>query len=289
LRSTGWALLYFLGVTILQTFVAAGVMLALIAAGVNAGFDSTELFQEGNEAFKDKNYDYAITEYEKAIKADPKDVGDIISLHINTGLAHAARGIDSYNKAPRAEHESDREAARKKCGMDLAASADEFVAAWKSLDYAHNKGIYDQKKFETTKLRILGAASETFQTAIRTTQVEQQVIDAAKLLMPEYQSLETDPTKLSQAKLIIADLYRVKGDSANAANEYKLVLASEPNNLDALANAGFTLVNIGYQTHDKNKQSEGAEYLRRFVSLAPDTNKFKTDAMTILDTLKKGS
>ena len=125
--------------------------------------------------------------------------------------------------------------------------------------------------------------------AVRTEQVDPMVIDAAKVLIPEYLNVETDAAKKAEANLTFADLYRVVGDSENAIAAYKTILATSPDNADALAGAGLSLVNLGYINNDKAKLQEGANLLQKFAGIAPDTNKYKADALALIETLKKES
>ncbi len=68
---------------------------------------------------------------------------------------------------------------------------------------------------------------------------------------------------------------------------YKALLATSPENVDALAGVGLSLVNNGYIKTDKTLLQEGANYLQKFISVAPDTNKYKADAIGLIETLKK--
>ena len=82
-------------------------------------------------------------------------------------------------------------------------------------------------------------------------------------------------------------MYRVAGDSDNAIVAYRQVLESSPDNIDAMAGLGFSLVNNGYIKNDKTQLQEGANFLQKFATAAPDTNKYKADAVGLIDTLKK--
>jgi tetratricopeptide (TPR) repeat protein len=106
-------------------------------------------------------------------------------------------------------------------------------------------------------------------------------------LIPEYLAVETDAAKKAESNLAFADLYRVAGDSENAIAAYKKILETAPDNQDALAGAGLSLVNLGYINNDKTKMQEGANLLQKFASVAPDTHKYKADALGLIETLKK--
>ncbi len=85
----------------------------------------------------------------------------------------------------------------------------------------------------------------------------------------------------------MADLYRVVGDSENAIASYKKILEASPDNQDALAGAGLSLVNLGYINNNKEMLQEGANYLQKFADKAPDSHKYKNDAVALIANLKK--
>jgi tetratricopeptide (TPR) repeat protein len=121
---------------------------------------------------------------------------------------------------------------------------------------------------------------------VRTEQVDPEKIPAAKAFLDEYAAAQTDSAKKIDAKLAVADLYRVAGDSDNAIAAYKEILATNPDNVDALAGAGLSLVNLGYLKNDKATLQEGANLLQKFISVAPDTHRYKQDAVGLIEALK---
>lgn len=247
----------------------------------------TAALKAGNDAFTAKNFDLAIAEYDKGIAADPDYVGSAPIFNNNRATALMSRAVDSYNKSVKAADVSERVAGLMSAKKDLADSAAGFLRSWTVLKDAPATEVVDKANYEATKLSALKGARDTFQMAVRTEQVDQSIIDTAKILLPEYLAVETDAAKKAQANLIFADLYRVVGDSDNAIAAYKKILETSPDDVDALAGAGLSLVNLGYVNNDKAKLQEGANYLQKFSSLAPDTHKFKPDAVALIETLKK--
>jgi tetratricopeptide (TPR) repeat protein len=243
--------------------------------------------KEGNDAFTAKNYDLAIAKYDEGIAADPDFVGSAPTFHSNRSAALTSRGVDTYNKAVKATDVSEKVASLSMAKKDFADAAQGYLLGWKILKNAAATDVTDRNTFEAIKLGILRGAKETFTKAVRTEQVDNAVIEVAKMLIPEYLSVETDAVKKAEASLTFADLYRVIGDSVNAIAAYKKILETSPDNQDALLGAGLSLVNQGYLTNDKAMFQEGANYLQKFASMAPDTNKFKADAVALIDLLKK--
>lgn len=275
------------GLYALEATVISIVAFTMLMAGVIPDFGAAQLMKDGNEALKDRKYDVAIAKYDQGIKEEPEYVGIAPGLYCNRGMARMQRAADLYNKAIKATDENEKINGLKNCSNDLAASANDFVASWKLLKNTPASEIDDQSYYDTAKVQTVRGAKDTFQMAVRTGQVPQPVIDAAILLLPEYLAVESDTAKRSEAALLIADLYRAKTDSFHAADAYKKILESSPDNVDALAGAGLSLVNAGYQSSDDAKLQEGANYLKQYLQLAPDTHKFKPDAITALETLNK--
>ncbi|MFZ1700800.1 MAG: hypothetical protein WBO10_03810 [Pyrinomonadaceae bacterium] len=241
----------------------------------------------GNDAFAAKDYDLAIAKYDEGIEADPDFVGSAPILNNNRSTALMSRGVDNYNKSVKLTDVSEKIAGMMSAKKDLADSANGFLRSWNILKNAGMADIVDRSNYDATKLASLKGARDTFNMAVRTEQVDEATIEAAKILIPAYVAAESDSAKKAQANMIFADLYRVVGDSDNAIAGYMKILESQPDNQDALAGAGLSLVNLGYINSDKTKLQEGSNYLQRFVSVAPDTHKYKADAIALIATLKK--
>ncbi|MEO6654656.1 MAG: hypothetical protein ABIO36_01090 [Pyrinomonadaceae bacterium] len=260
-----------------------------------------QLIKEGNDAFTAKNYDLAVAKYQAGVDADPDFVGSAPIFYNNRGASLTARAVETYNKAVKMTNVSEKVEGYTSVRKDLADASQGFVKAWDILKNAAPADIVDRNNYESTKLSTLSGAKDTFWKAVRTEQVDPATIEAAKILIPEYQKVESDGAKKADASLIFADLYRVTGDSENAIAAYKKILEISPNDLDALAGAGLSLVNLGYieienakTTNDKAmtedgklKLQEGSNLLAKYASAAPDTHKYKADAVALIDSLKK--
>jgi tetratricopeptide (TPR) repeat protein len=106
--------------------------------------------------------------------------------------------------------------------------------------------------------------------------------DAGLAAFKDYIAIETDPAKKSKAQLDAAQMLLDSGASDKALVEFQAVLASQPDNPEANLGAGLAL----YSVQDKAKYQEAANYLQRFVDVAPDTNPMKDDAKAILAELR---
>ncbi|HRI02362.1 MAG TPA: tetratricopeptide repeat protein [Pyrinomonadaceae bacterium] len=246
----------------------------------------TAAAKEAKDAFDAKNYDLAITKYEEGIAADPEFVGSAPVFNNNRSISLRIRAVDVRNKAIKLTDATEKLAGLEKAKKDLADSATGFLKSWNILKNAPVADIVDKVNYEATKTAALVGAQETFRMAVLTEQVDPTVIEAAKVLTPAYVAAEADATKKATANLLFADLYRVAGDSENAIASYKAILETSPENVDALVGLGLSLVNYGYIKDDKVMLQEAANYLQKFVSLAPDSHKFKANAAEAITTLK---
>lgn len=243
--------------------------------------------KEGNDAYTAKNFDLAVAKYDEGIAADPDFVGSAPVLNSNRAKALLSRALTTFNASIKMENAEEKTAARAKVKKDLGDASQGFLRAWNLLKTPPPANIMSKDLYDSIRLATLGGAVETFSKAARIEQIDQTMVDAAKILIPEYLALETDPAKKHVASLALADLYRVFGDSENAITAYNKVLETSPDDADALAGAGFSLVNIGFLNNDKTKLQEGSNLLQKFASIAPDTNKYKADALALIETLKK--
>jgi tetratricopeptide (TPR) repeat protein len=243
--------------------------------------------KEGNDAFTAKNYDLAISKYDEGIAVDPEYVGSAPVFYNNRGAALLARAVEQYNAAIKNSDVNAKVAGLTSAKKDLAAAADGYLKSWNVLKNAPASEIADKANYEAAKTTSLRGARDVFKMAVRTEQVDEATIEAAKVLIPEFLAVETDAAAKADANLTFADLYRVTGDSENAITAYKKILETSPNDHDALAGAGLSLVNFGYMTDDKTKLQEGANLLQQFANSAPDTHKYKDDAVALIKSLKE--
>jgi tetratricopeptide (TPR) repeat protein len=239
--------------------------------------------KEGNSAFDAKNFDTAIVRYTEGIEADPQYVGSVPVLAANRAMAFRARAVATYNEAIKSTDASTKAQGVLKARKDLSDAMDSLQQAWAIMKTANPA---DDPNLAANKTRVLDNAKDTAQLMVRMEQADAEKIPAAKSLLDEYQAAATEPAKKAEAKLLVADLYRIAGDSEKAIAAYKEVLAVSPDNVDGLAGLGLSLVNQGYVANDKALLQDGANYLQKFVSVAPDTHRYKKDAVMLIDSLK---
>ncbi len=242
--------------------------------------------QEGNTAFNAKNWDQAIASYSQGIAIAPDFAGSAPVLLNNKGAALRERAVIKYNESVKAADANTKIEGYKAVKADLAEAADGYHRSWTLLKGASATDIPDAKVKDSQIAAALTGAKDTFRLMTVTEQADETKVDLAKTMIPEYLTIETNAANKEAGKLILADLFRVTGDSANAIAEYRKVLEASPDNLDAMAGLGFSLVNEGFLKDDKAQLQDGANVLQKFASAAPDSHKFKNDAVGLLESLK---
>ena len=247
----------------------------------------TKALQAGNDAYNAKNFDLAITKYDEGISTVPDFVGMTPVLLNNKAIVLRDRSVDTFNGFAKASDPTKKSEAYAKVQKDLLESAQSYVRSWNIIKNASAAEMTDLKGIEEYKKQAVNGSIDTFVMAVRTAQVDPALIEAAKVLIPEYLIIEADAGKKLAASMAMADLYRINADSENAVNGYKKILETAPDNQDALAGAGLSLVNWGFLSDDKTKMQEGANLLQQFASKAPDTHRYKAEAIALIDGLKK--
>jgi tetratricopeptide (TPR) repeat protein len=106
--------------------------------------------------------------------------------------------------------------------------------------------------------------------------------DAGLAIFKEYLAVELDPMKKSKAQLDMAQMLLDAGAADKALAEFKSILTTTPDSPEANLGAGLAV----YATGDKTKFQEAANYLQKFVDVAPDTNPMKEGAKEVLTELK---
>lgn len=241
----------------------------------------------GNAAYEAKNWDVAVAKYEEGYQAQPDFVGSAPVLLNNKGTALNARAVQTYNTNVRVTDPTERRAAMNKVKEDLGNSAEAFARSWNILKNAPAADITDKAAYDGNKAKALAGVREAFRLMVATEQIDPSKGDLARNMMAEVIAAETDKAKKQASMLILADVFRVAGDSESAVAEYKKVLEADPSNLDAMAGLGISLVNQGYLEDNKEMLQEGANFLQQYASAAPDNHKFKNDAVGLIDVLKK--
>lgn len=259
---------------------------AKVEAGNKKITESNELskkaFEEGNAAINGKNYDLAITKYDEAVAAQPDLIGATTVFLNNKSIALVNRATDNYNKAVKSGTEA-KTAALPGIKKDYE---DAVTATNRSLEiYNASTDAAAKEKYKDQKMVALSQRKEAFRLMVKTGADRTRGKEAVTAF-EEYLAVETDAAKKSTTQLAYAEALQDTNEFEAAAAEFEKVLANDPNNVDALAGAGLSLVNVGYVNNDKTKFQQAANYLQKFDDLAPANHRYKGDAKGIIETLK---
>lgn len=222
--------------------------------------------KEGASAMDSKNYDVAIAKFDEGYNADPDFWGSAPVMLRNKAIALRARGIDKFNAAVKNPDKDARKTGEAEAGKDFQASVD---ALQRSLEVLSKSTVptnpAQAKNFEDYKTAAIIDRVESYRLLLKAVPGK---AEAAVPAIQEYLAIEQDPAKKQKAQLMLAQAY-FASDFDKAIPEYKKVLATEPNNPDALYDLASAMISIGDLNNDKAMKQEGIKYMEQFVKSAP--------------------
>ena len=241
--------------------------------------------EEGNKAFDGKNYDLAVSKYDEGIAASPDFVGSAPVLLNNKATVLVVRATNNYNTAVKAGNEAKAAAMPgiKKDYEDAANSATKALEILKTAPAGDPK----QKDYDAQKATALLQRKEAYRLMAKTG-ADRTKGKEAITAFEEYLAVENDPKKKLDTMVAYGEALQDANDFSGAVAEYEKVLAQDPNNVEALAGAGLSLVTVGYESGDKVKFQQAANYLQKFDDLAPANHRYKADGSikATIETLK---
>ena len=254
---------------------------AEITASNDKAKTSNEIYnrvvKEGNAAYIAKNYPEAVAKYSEAITADPDHPGAPVVL-TNRSIVLRIMAVDEYNAAVKAKDDAGKDSAKKKWAQ-AAQDAKMAVEKLKAQTPSSEAGAAAAYKDQYYRALLARAAIMKFYIPI----VDPTQVEAATVAYTEYLAAEPDPAIRLNMQLEYAQVLFQAGEIDKSILEYKKVLETDPNNIDALLWVGLAL----FGTEDPTKYQEAANYLQLFVDKAPDTNELKAGAKETLDELKR--
>ena len=250
-------------------------------------------FKAGNEALSAGNtasqakqndqaiqkYTEAVTQYDEGLAADPEQP----AILTNKAVALKARGVQRYNAAITSKTLDDagRTSALEAAKADFKAAAESSTKAVNMIKgQSTGADPAEVERLQKNKYAALLTHAESMRLFV--SKVDGTQADAGLTAFKDYIAIEPDPAKKAKAQLDAAQMLLDSGASDKALLEFQAVLATQPDNPEANLGAGLAL----YSAQDKAKYQEAANYLQRFVDVAPDTNPMKDDAKAILAELK---
>ena len=229
-------------------------------------------FKQGVAMRDAKNLQGALTEFEQAAAIDPSKHQSFIEVahkaNIQLSEAHYYLGADLFNNKQRDAAKPHFEAA--------------YQAAQKALSYAAT---------DTADPNIKNSQITYNQVLVKDALLLVEHFGEVKIVDDTVKALDTletlDPANKGKYEVQKGDLYRFAGNTDPAMSEkavaiYKGILASDPNNIEALYNLGIALLG----STDKEKIQESLNYLSDFVAKAPATDKRVPDAKATVEAIK---
>ena len=224
-------------------------------------------------------YTGAVAQYDEGLVADPEQP----AILTNKAVALKGRGVERFNSAVRSKNLDDAakgallQSAKDdfKASAEAAGKAVTLIKAQTAPTDAAEVARYNANKY---------AAMLTYAESMRlyVSKADGTQADAGLAAFKDYIAVETDPAKKAKAHLDMAQMLLDSGAADKALAEFKTILATQPDSAEANLGAGLA----GYATGDKERFQEAANFLQRFVDVAPDNHPFKDDAKAILTELK---
>ena len=193
--------------------------------------------------------------------------------------------MDRYNSAIKMTDESAKAAALEAAFKDwrtAAESANKAVEIMKAQTPDAAADAASKANQEQNKLAAYSTRAESMRLLATKVDKTPANADAAFTAYQEYIALQPDPAKKSKLRAEAVKILFDANAYDRAVEEYRKVLAEDPDNLAANLYLGFALFNTG----DKTKFQEAANYIGRYVEKAPETDPTKLEAKSILEFLK---
>ena len=224
-------------------------------------------------------YTAAVAQYDEGLAADAEQP----ALLTNKAVALKGRGVERFNSAVRSKTLDDagRNAALQTAKDDFKAAAEsatKAVTLIKALPVPTEAA--ELQRYNGNKYAAMITQAEAMRLYVSKGDPTQA--DAGLAAYKDYLAVETDPAKKAKAQLDMAQMLLDAGAADKALVEFKSILEATPNSPEANLGAGLAV----YATGDKAKFQEAANYLQKFVEVAPDSNPLKNDAKAILAELK---
>lgn len=244
---------------------------ALNAAGIAARAGSSE------DAVQ--KYTAAIAQFDEGLAAD----ADQPAILTNKAVALKGRGVEKFNATVRSKTLDDagRNAGLQSAKDDFKAAAETSAKAV-TLIKAQTPPTdpADLARFTGNKYAAFLTNAESMRLYV--SKADTTKVDEGLTAFKDYLALETDPAKKAKAQLDMAQMLLDSGSADKALLEFQAILTAQPDSPEANLGAGLAV----YAGGDKAKFQEAANYLQRFVEVAPDSNPMKADAKAILTELK---
>lgn len=242
---------------------------------------------EGIKAFKEKNYDLAISLFEEGYQASPDYIGSAPVMLNNKGASHVGRALVSYNTMVQSKDAALKAELRPKVSEDFAAAIDAYGLAWKVAKAGKAEEIAKiQKNFEASNTQTLVGAEDAVRLMVRTDSASEEKKEVVTELMSEYVAFEKDKTKKENAQINLGMYMNKVYDFDAAVKEFRKATEIAPNNPDAVGYLALALYTLASMKDDTALRQEALNYLQYFVETAPKDHAFQADFPPVINELK---
>ncbi|HEU4714401.1 MAG TPA: carboxypeptidase regulatory-like domain-containing protein [Pyrinomonadaceae bacterium] len=258
----------------------------IIARTFKAGNEALNLANTASRANNSEQaiekFGEAVTQFDEGLAADPEQP----AILTNKAVALKGRGVEKYNATIRSKTMDDaaRAASLESAKADFKAAAEastKAVTLIKALPTPSDPA--ELQRFNGNKYAAMLTRAESMRLFV--SKVDATQATAGLEAFKDYAAVEQDPAKKSKAQLDSAQMLLDSGAADKALAEFQSILAAQPDNADANLGAGLSV----YAMNDKARFQEAANYLQKFVEVAPDSNTFKAAAKEILAELKNSA
>lgn len=248
---------------------------------------ASQLLEEGNIAYADKNYDLAIAKYEEGYNVNPEFVGSAPVFLNNKAAALKNRAVDNFNDAIRTKDTAKINKAKVKVGKDLSDAIDAAGKAYNLLAKASPADISDQANHEKNKFNATDYARDAARIMVQADLVDAEKVGVIKILLVEYIKMQSDKVKKGKAQSVLASYIMGTGDYGTAAIEFKKAFRYLKKDPDVLAGLGLSLYTVSYETNDKAQQQESLNYMDFYLKTAPKKHRMRDGIEGAVDDLVK--
>lgn len=251
--------------------------------GNQAFTDGVKAFEEKNYPLATTNFGVAATKFEEGYNAAPTFAAAATNFLNNLAAAYIRRAEIAYKTVTK----DNRATVLESIKNDTQKAAESSDKNLEILKTATPKDEKQKLEFEARKFSALKNRQYAYYLMIRTG-ADRTKSKEAIIAYQEYLAAETNVVEKTKGQLTYADTLLDLQESDQAFAEYEKILATTPDNLEALAGAGFSMVDVAYKNgEDKARFQIAANYLQKFYDLAPATHERKVDAKNIIDLFKK--
>jgi tetratricopeptide (TPR) repeat protein len=236
---------------------------------LQASFDAARVhYNTGVEMMKatPPNYAAALTEFEQATSVDPGKHAAMAELaykaNANLAETHYQIGVDMFNK------------------KDKPGAKPHFEAAVAAINKAITtaSGVTSDPNVNNDLIIYYNILAKNAQLLVEF--YGANIIDDTIKSFDKAEAL--DATNKNKWEIAKGRMFQAAGRTDEAVAAYKSVLASEPNNIDALYYMGLTLL----ASSEREKIQESVNALADFVAKAPATDKRVPDAKSTIEAIK---